>query len=157
VACCIKQNVLRFEITVNNVELVKMLKSQDEFSNVEPRSLLLESTFTLEMPEELSSALVVGHKVELLVRLERELETDKERTLERALQNLALSDRVRHLLFGYNLLLAQYLHGVDSVSVALADLEHSSKSSTTDEFEEFKVGWFEVDLVLPVSAEGMKD
>lgn len=140
VACGVEKDVLGLEVTVHNVVLVEMLKGQHKLSNVEPCTVLGEAALFLEMPEQLSTALVVGDEVELLLGLEGELEADEEGALERALENLALADGVRDFLLGDDFLLGENLHGVDTLRVLLADLEDATKGATTDELEELEIG-----------------
>ena len=42
-------------IPVDNIELVQVLKREEQFSTVEARPLLIEPLFTLQVVEELSS------------------------------------------------------------------------------------------------------
>lgn len=60
---------------------------------------------------------------------------------------------MRYFLLGDNLLLRKNLHGVDTSSVPLADLEDSSESPSSDQLQELKVGWLEMCFVLLVSME----
>lgn len=52
--------------------------------------------------------------------------------------------------------LGQDFHGVDTSSILLSDLENSTECTSSDELEEFEIGWLEVGFVLVVSitAEG---
>jgi hypothetical protein len=125
-----------------------MLQSEHQLGNVEPCSVLAEPSFLLQVPKEFSTALVVGDKVQLLFGLERKLESDKEWAFQAPLQDLALSDRMGDLLLGDDLTLREYLHRINSSSVLLSDLEDTTERSSTDEFQEFEVGWLEVGFVL---------
>jgi len=103
------------------------------------------------MPEQLSSTLVVGNEVELLLGLEAELESYEERAFERGLKDLSFSDRVSDFLLGDDFLLGEDLHGVDSLGVSFPNLEDSSKRSSTDELEELEVARSEVRFALFVA------
>jgi hypothetical protein len=160
----IEEDILRLEIAaddqhwstprtgrdspVHNVVLVEMFQRENQFGDVEPRPILAESSFLLEVPEKLSPALVVGNKVQLLFRLERKLEADEEGALQRSLEDLPLADSMRDLFLRHNLLLGEHLHGVDSAGVLLSHLKDAAKSPAADELQEFKVGGFEVDFAL---------
>ena len=61
------------DVPVHNVVLVQVLQCQDQFRNIEPRPVLTKPPFLLQMPKQLPTALVVGHKVELFLCLERKL------------------------------------------------------------------------------------
>lgn len=51
----VEQNILRFEVTVDNVELMQMLEREEELRAIKARALLVEPLITLQMVEELSS------------------------------------------------------------------------------------------------------
>lgn len=129
-----------------------MLQSERELSNVEPRPILAEPSFLLQMPEQLASTLVVGDEIQLLLRLERKLEADEEWAFKTALQDFALADSVCDLLLGDNLLLGQHFHGVNTAGVLLSDLEHTTEGTATDELEELEVCGPQVCLGLGPSA-----
>lgn len=91
------------------------------------------------MPKELSTTFIVGHKVQFLFGLEREFESNKERTLQTSLQDLSFSNRMGYFLLGDDFSLGKNLHGVDTTSVLLSNLEDSTESTPSDELEVFKV------------------
>jgi hypothetical protein len=129
---------------IDDIILVEMLQRQHQLGNIEPRPLFRKPTLLLQVPEELPPALVVRHKIELLLRLERELEADEEGALERGLKDTALADGVGDLLFGDDLLLGEDLHGVDPFGVALADLEDAAEGASANELEKLEVARGEV-------------
>lgn len=149
-ACRVQKNVLRLQVSVYNVVLVKMFQSKDQLGNIEPCPIFAETTFLLQMPEEFTTALVVGDKVQLGISLEREFQSNKEWTFQRALEDLAFANGVRDFLLRNDFLLGENLHGVDSTSILLANLEDSAKSPSTNEFKEFKVGRFERNAFLGI-------
>jgi hypothetical protein len=57
-----------------------------------------------------------------------------------------------YFLLGDDFTLGKNLHGVDTSSILLPDLENSTESTSSDEFEEFEIGWLEMRFVLVVSA-----
>ena len=126
---------------VDDVVFVQVLQRQDKLRDVKPRPLLREPGLALQVPEQFAAALEIGDEVEVRVRLEAELEPDEERRLERPLQDLALADRMCHLLLGDDLLFRQDLHGVYPLGVPLADLEHLAERAPADELEKFEIAW----------------
>lgn len=160
----IEEDILRLEITadvqhwstprtardspVHNVVLVEVFQRENQFGDVEPRPILAEPSLLLEMPKEFSPALVVGNKVQLLFRLEREFEAHEEWALERSLEDLPLADSMCDLFLRHNLLFGEHLHGVDSAGVLLSHLEDAAKSPAADQLQELKVGGFKVDFAL---------
>lgn len=91
------------------------------------------------MPEKLSPALKIRYEIEISICLEAEFESNKERGFQRALEDIALADRVGYFLFRYDLLFREDLHSIDALGILLADLENLSKGSSSDKLEEFKV------------------
>ena len=55
VACVVQKDVLRLEVTVNDVEAVQVLKCTKELRGVKPASVLIEFALTLEVIEQLPS------------------------------------------------------------------------------------------------------
>lgn len=66
------------------------------------------------------------------------------------MEDLAFANGVRDLLFRDNFLLGKNLHGVDSTSILLANLEDSTESASTNKFEELKVGRFKRNAFLHI-------
>lgn len=81
-ACVIKQNVLRLQVSVNDVEAVQTLECAQKFSCVESRSVDIESLLLLQVVEQFSSIDKCEDKVKLLRRLEGELERYDERIVD---------------------------------------------------------------------------
>ena len=116
-----------------------MLERKGEFSDVEPCAILAEPRFSLEVPEEFSTRLEIGDEEEFVVGLEAKLESDQERTLERRLEDLTLANGVSNLLFRYDFLLREHLHGVDAFCVPFPHLEDTTKGAFTDKLKHLKV------------------
>ena len=47
--------------------------------------------------------------------------------------------------------LGQDFHGVDTSSILLSDLEDSTECTSSNELEEFEIGWLEMRFVLMIS------
>jgi hypothetical protein len=139
------------DIPVDNIVFVKVLECENQFGDIESSSILTESSLLLQMPEKLSSAFIVGDEIELLLGLEREFETNKERAFQTSLQDLSFSDRMSDFLLGDNFPLGQDLHGIDTASILLSHLENTAECTPTNEFEKFEIGWLEMDFVLMIS------
>jgi hypothetical protein len=74
VTSVIDQNVFGLQITIDNLEAVQALQSAEQFRCVEARSVDIKSLLPLKVMEELSTVHKGQHQVQLLGRLERELE-----------------------------------------------------------------------------------
>jgi len=133
---------------VNDIVFVQMLQRQDQFRDIEPRSILAKPSLLLKVPKQLSTTLVVRHEIQLFLCLEREFESDEERALERPLEDLPLADSMCHFLLRDNLLLREHFHGVYPTCVLFAYLEDTTECPSSDELEEFKFAGFEVDSAL---------
>lgn len=116
-----------------------MLQRQDELRNIETGPVFSEAGLPLKMPEQLSTALEVGHKVQVPFRLETEFESDEEWTIERSLQDLPFADGVSNLFPCDDFFLRENFHSVYTPCVVFADLEHLTKGSATDKLHEFEV------------------
>ena len=138
-------------VPVDNVVFVEMLQCKNQLGDIEPCPVLAESSLFLQMPEKLSTTFVVGDKVQFLLGLERKFESYQERTFQTSLQDLSFSDSVRDFLLGDDFPLGQNLHGVNTTSVLLSNLEDSTESTSSDELEILEVGWLEVGFVLIIS------
>jgi hypothetical protein len=66
----IEKNVLRLEISVNNLESVQTLESAQQLCGVETGSVDVESLFSLQVVEQLSTVHKCQNKIQLLRRLE---------------------------------------------------------------------------------------
>jgi len=82
VSSVVEQNVLRLEISVDDIESVKMFKRQQQLRCVIPRPCLVEFAFPLQVVEQLASVHECQDQVELLFRLEGEFEGDDERAID---------------------------------------------------------------------------
>ena len=116
-----------------------MLQGQYELGDVELCSFLGKTSFSLQMPKKLPSALEIRYEVQIRICLEAELEPDEERGIQRALEDLAFTNGVGNFLFCYDFLFGENLHGIDAFCVLLADLENLSKGASSDKLKEFKV------------------
>jgi len=167
----IQQDVFRFQITVtafrqpsaakcqvtgwhclhlpvDDIIFVQMLKSEHQLGNVEPRTRLGKPAFLLQVPEQLSTALVIRHKEQVVLGLETEFQSDQEWRVEGLLQDLSLSDGMGNLLLGDDILFGQHLHRVDSLRVPFSHLEDLAEGSTSDQLENLEVFRGQVNLAL---------
>lgn len=78
VALVVEQNVLGLQITVDDVEAVETLESAQKLGRVEPRAVDVEPLLLLQVVEQLTSVDKGQDEVELLGRLEGELEGNDE-------------------------------------------------------------------------------
>lgn len=148
ISCVIESRFLPGYSPVHNVILVQVLQREDQLGNVKPRPGLGKPAFLLQVPEQFPSALVVCDKEQVILCLEAEFQPDEEGRIERLLQDLALSDRMRDLLLCDDILLGQHLHGVDTFRVPFPNLEDFAKRSPSDQFEDLEILGREVDLAL---------
>jgi hypothetical protein len=86
------KDVLRLQVTVNNLLLMEMTDSQGDGKRVELGALLRELPSLPEMSEELTTTDETHDEVELGVSLENVLHTDEERVV-RLLEDVLLEHR----------------------------------------------------------------
>jgi hypothetical protein len=86
------KDVLRLQVTVNDLLLMEMTDSQGDGKRVELGTLLRELPSLPEMSEELTTTDETHDEVELGVSLENVLHTDEERVV-RLLEDLLLEHR----------------------------------------------------------------
>src|ERR1700733_3709965 len=91
------------------------------------------------MPEELPTALEIGHQVKICICLETKFQSHEERGVQGTLQDLALSNCMRDFLFSNDFLLGQDFHGIYTLRIPLPDLEHFPKGPPADELKKFKI------------------
>lgn len=59
------------EVSIDNVILMKIAKSRNNFRSVEPRTVFSEDAHLREMVEQLTTVYIFHHKTELIWRLKR--------------------------------------------------------------------------------------
>ncbi len=74
----VKQDILRFQVSIDDLEAMKTFEGTEKFSRVEARTSKVEALLFLEVVEQLSAIDEGKDEVELLRRLEGELERDDE-------------------------------------------------------------------------------
>lgn len=74
----VKQDILRFEVTVNHLEPMQTLQGAKQFRSVEPGPVDIEALLPLEVMEQFTAVYEGKNQVEFLRRLERELQRDNE-------------------------------------------------------------------------------
>ena len=74
----IQDDVFRLEISVDDVDAVKVLDGEQDLRQVEAGHALLHSVSLLEQVEEVSAGVILGDEEDLLLRLERADEFDLE-------------------------------------------------------------------------------
>ncbi len=103
--------------------LVQFVQRQRELRAVEARGGLGELLQAREVEEELAARRVVQHEVQLLLRLEGEVQTHNEGVVDGA-KHAALRARVLHLLALDDVRLVQHLHRVQLLVRLFAHQRH---------------------------------
>ena len=127
----IQQDILRFEISIDDVVLMQVLQRQDQLGDVEFGPMLVEVTVLLEVPEELPTRHEVRNEVEVGGGLEGELQAHDEGRVRggRAHEDVAFAHGMGHLFLLHDDLLGQHLHGVDALRVLFPNLIHLSEGA----------------------------
>ena len=72
-AIAVEQDILRFDVTVNDVVLVEISQPEQQLNNVEPCSVLCDFPGLLDQPEKLPSCAVLQDKCQVVLAFEGEL------------------------------------------------------------------------------------
>lgn len=89
-ALCVQENVLRLEVPVDDVLLMKSLDGTNDLSRVQFRPLLAELLLLAQIGEELATVEEVDEEVQLAISLERIVQANDVGVLD-LLQNVSLS------------------------------------------------------------------
>ena len=116
--CVIEKNVLRLEIAIDDLEPVQTLESAQQLCGIETGSVDIKSLFPLQMMEQLATVHKCQHEVQLLRRLERELQWNNKWVVDLC-KNRSLGKCVRDFRPRDNVSLADCLEGVDPTSILL--------------------------------------
>jgi hypothetical protein len=111
-------------LPVDDAVGVEELEGDEDLRGVEPGPFLVEPPGLLKVVEELTSANVIEHQVELVLRLEGVLEPHEERVVVRGDQDRLFRLGVLHLLPADQRLFLDDLHRVDPTRVLFLDLKH---------------------------------
>jgi hypothetical protein len=114
----IEEDVLGLEVTVDDLEAVQAFKRAQQLCSVEPGTVDVESLFSLQMVEQLSTVDECEDQVQLFRRLEGELQGNDERVVDLC-QHRSLCKGMGDFGPGDDVRLADRLEGVDPAGVFL--------------------------------------
>lgn len=134
----VDQEILRLQIPVDQIEVVKVLEREYNLSRVKTRVRLREAADLAKMAEHLATGYIFQHHVQIRVVLEVEAQRYEERETDR-LQYPLLVERVLHLLQLDDLLFIEYLHGVILLGRFVLDDHHASKRAGAQSLDALKV------------------
>lgn len=108
----VKHNIIRLEVSVDNISFVKVLYCQENLSQVETGFVLVEASLFVESSTHVSSGGVVQQQEQLLWSLEGILQADDE-GVSCVGQHISFGLSVLDQVLTHNLLLVEYLHSID--------------------------------------------
>ena len=150
----IQQDILGFQVTINDIKPVKMFQRAKQLGGVEPAPVLVKLSFPLQVVEEFSAIHETHHEVQFVRGLEGKFKGDNERVVHQS-ENGPLGKNMCNLSGSRgNVGFSDRLESVYPLSVFLPHLHHLSKRTLADHFEEIKgidreghvPGWLEIDL-----------
>ena len=150
----IQQDILGFQVTINDIEPVKMFQRAKQLGGVEPAPVLVKLSFPLQMVEEFSAIHETHHEVQLVGGLEGEFKGDDEWIVHQS-ENGPLGKDVCNLSGARgDVGFPDRLESVYPLSVFFPHLHHLSKRTLADHFKEIESidceghvsGWLEIDL-----------
>lgn len=131
----IQQDVLGLQVTINDIEPVKVFQCAKQLRGVKPASVFIEFAFPLQMVEELSTVHETHHEVQFVGGLEGKFEGDDEWVVDQS-ENGALREDVSNLSGSRgDVGFSDRLESVYPLSVLLPHLHHFSKRTLADHFE----------------------
>jgi len=110
-ALSIQQDVLRLEISIDDVFLVECIDGTNDLGGVELSPLLIEPLISAEVSEELTAVQEIDKKVQLSFGLESIMQTNNIRVFD-LLEDVALSLSLDEKILFDQLVLLQNLHGI---------------------------------------------
>jgi len=150
----VQQDILGFQVAIDNIEPVKMFQRAKQLRGIEPAPVLIKLSFPLQMVEQLSAVHKAHHEVQFVRGLEGEFEGDNEWIVHQS-ENCPLGEDVGNLSgSGGDVGLSDRLEGVYPLSVFFPYLHYLSERTLADHFEEIEgldrerhfPGWLEIDL-----------
>jgi hypothetical protein len=150
----IQQDILGLQVTIDDIEPVKMFQRAKQLGGIEPAPVLIKLSFPLQMVEEFSAIHETHHEVQFVGGLEGKFEGDDEWVVHQS-ENGPLGKDVCNLSGSRgDVGLADSLESVYPLSVFLPHLHHLSKRTLADHLEEIESidreghvpGWLEINL-----------
>lgn len=137
---CSHENVLRFEIPVDEAHVVQILEGENDLRSVESDGILFEAALglTLKNAEELSSSTVVHYETETVGGLEGGIHSDDERMIC-GCENFTFGHDALDLVFLNHFFARQNLHGVELIGTLEADEKNLTDAASTEKLESGKV------------------
>ena len=134
----IQEDILGFQVTINDIKPVKMFQRAKQLRGVEPAPVFVKLPFPLQMVEEFSAVHETHHEVQFIGGLERKFKGDDEWVIHQS-ENGPLGKDVRNLSRSRgNVGLSDRLESVYPLSVFFPHLHHLSKRTLADHFEEIE-------------------
>lgn len=116
VASVIEQDVLGFQVSVDDIEPVETLQRTEELGCIEPGSVDVESLLLLQVVEQFASIDKGEDEIKFFRRLEGELQRNNERVVDLG-EHRSLRKSVRDLGPGDDVCLSDRLEGVNPACV----------------------------------------
>mmetsp|Transcript_122498 Transcript_122498/g.305938 ORF Transcript_122498/g.305938 Transcript_122498/m.305938 type:complete len:211 (+) Transcript_122498:548-1180(+) len=122
-AISIKENILRFEIPIDDVQPVQILDGQQDLRGVKSPTALGEAASPAEVEKELAPGAILQDEVELLGCLEGVVQRHDKRVRD-GLQDVPLRLSVLDLVALDDILLPEHFHRIHAVLFVLVPHEH---------------------------------
>lgn len=133
---CSHEDVLWFEIPVDEAHVVQVLEGENDLGSVESDCVLFETALrlTLENAEELSSSTIVHDETKTVGGLEGGVHGDDERMIC-GCENFTFSHDALDLVFLNHFVARQNLHGVELIGALEADEENLADAASAEKLE----------------------
>ena len=110
----IKKNIFRFEVTVNNVLLMKMFNSKTQLSGIESGLFFRKSNLSGKMKTEISSRAIVKSEIEIVRSLKGKMKVD-DKLMIRLFEYVSFNDGILELFLKNEILFLQSLESIEFI------------------------------------------
>ena len=132
------EQVIRFKVTVDIVQLMHRLNSEDSFSDVKPALIFTQDILFHQQSHQIASLEKLHHQVEVLFILERAFEFDNPRILCNG-KNISLGPNVSNLVLVNHFCLFHLLDSHYLTRFLVFAHPHFTESSSTYDLERLEV------------------
>jgi hypothetical protein len=149
VAVLVEENVLGFDVSVDDFLAVQVWKAEEDLDDVESRYLLVDASVFFDQAEQLAPCAVFHHEDEVLLWLEGEFHINHKRMI-RAFHDVPFVHDDSLFLVFYNHFLVNHFHRVKAPVLLEPTQEHFWKPARANQLENFKR--LQTDLLFLVDA-----
>eukprot|EP00732_Lithocolla_globosa_P004068 Lithocolla_globosa_v1_NODE_3533_length_1645_cov_48.722642.p2 type:complete len:218 gc:universal NODE_3533_length_1645_cov_48.722642:727-1380(+) len=135
----IQQNILRFQVTVDNVEVMEVLERTHNFCRIEACAMLGKPFISLQMEEQLTAVNIVQHKVQFVLCLKRIAQPHKEGVRRVVSQHISFGHDVLNFVTLFDGTFGKDFDCIDLPGLFVLGQHHLSKAALANDLEQEEV------------------